>query len=259
MKRIAAIALVALAMLPAAPARADCTRLGYVTIGECRKKRKKKPQPPAQDLQRAPAAEQRLLEEVNEERRQRGLRLLVLDPNAREVARQHSRRMARRGREFHNEDLDSPETRQKLGYPRSIGENVGYGPGAGSVHEAFMGSDAHRANILGDYDRVGIGVIVDGRTYWITEVFTEGAADGGGNAILADGPGPRPRRAGRPAPVPAILETVSGGGTPVATEPLAPAPLPWGAMLGIVGASTLPGALRRSIRRRGRQAKRSSA
>jgi hypothetical protein len=41
-----------------------------------------------------------------------------------------------------------------------------------------MGSSAHRGNILGDYNYVGVGVTQDAEaTLWVTVVFMKGAAD----------------------------------------------------------------------------------
>jgi len=53
-----------------------------------------------------------------------------------------------------------------------VGENVGYGPDALTVHVAFMNSPAHRANILDrDYTEVGVGAVVVGDRVWVAEVF----------------------------------------------------------------------------------------
>ena len=55
---------------------------------------------------------------------------------------------------------------------RRVGENVGEGPDAITVHRAFMGSPAHRANILSrSYTRVGVGAVVRGDRIWVAEVF----------------------------------------------------------------------------------------
>lgn len=53
----------------------------------------------------------------------------------------------------------------------SIGENVGKGPSVQAVHDAFMASSTHKANILGRYQRVGTGVVHEGDLYWVTEIF----------------------------------------------------------------------------------------
>lgn len=63
-----------------------------------------------------------------------------------------------------------------------MAENVGYATWPGGsmtvvvphLHQAFMDSPGHRANILGDYNQVGIGVVVDGDTTWVTVNFLQG-------------------------------------------------------------------------------------
>jgi hypothetical protein len=53
-----------------------------------------------------------------------------------------------------------------------LGENVGVGTSISTLHTAFMASPGHRANILGDYDYVGIAVVEERSTkLWITVVF----------------------------------------------------------------------------------------
>jgi uncharacterized protein YkwD len=83
------------------------------------------------------------------------------------VAREQANRMADRNTLYHNPSLTSD-----VPHWRWVGENVGYGPDAMTIHVAFMQSQAHRANILDrDYTQVGIGAVVrDGRV-WVAEVF----------------------------------------------------------------------------------------
>ncbi len=54
-------------------------------------------------------------------------------------------------------------------------ENVGYAWGPGEVHEAFMLSVGHRANLLADdVERGAVGVAVDPRdlsAFYVTEFF----------------------------------------------------------------------------------------
>ena len=53
------------------------------------------------------------------------------------------------------------------------GENVGKGGSVGSIFNSLAGSSAHKANMLGDYTDVGIGVWVDTNgTLWTVHVFT---------------------------------------------------------------------------------------
>jgi hypothetical protein len=59
----------------------------------------------------------------------------------------------------------------------SAGENVGHGGTVQSLHDAFMNSPGHFANIVGDYNRLGVGVSndADGRM-WVTFDFLKGPA-----------------------------------------------------------------------------------
>jgi uncharacterized protein YkwD len=50
-------------------------------------------------------------------------------------------------------------------------ENVGVGGTPQSIEAAFMASAPHRANILGAYTHVGVGVVVADGRIWITERF----------------------------------------------------------------------------------------
>jgi uncharacterized protein YkwD len=83
------------------------------------------------------------------------------------VARAQARRMANRAVLYHN-----PHLTTDVHNWRWVGENVGYGSSASTVHRAFMNSAPHKANILDrDYTEIGIGVVVrDGRV-WVAEVF----------------------------------------------------------------------------------------
>jgi uncharacterized protein YkwD len=57
---------------------------------------------------------------------------------------------------------------------RAIGENVGTGGAIESLHEAFVASPGHFANIVGNYNRVGIGVVVRNERVWVTFNFLLG-------------------------------------------------------------------------------------
>ena len=61
-----------------------------------------------------------------------------------------------------------PET---LLFAKAVGENVGEGPTVTDIHNAFMNSPEHKANILDhDFTQVGVGVSVDKNgIIWVTE------------------------------------------------------------------------------------------
>jgi uncharacterized protein YkwD len=104
---------------------------------------------------------------LNYARASRGIPRLATRSSLVNVARAQANRMASRNTLYHNPNLTTDVTNW-----RYVGENVGYGPDALTVHVAFMNSPGHRANILDrDYTEVGIGaVVVDGRV-WVAEVF----------------------------------------------------------------------------------------
>jgi hypothetical protein len=53
-----------------------------------------------------------------------------------------------------------------------LGENVGRGGSVSSLHQAFLDSPGHKANILGDYNYVGIGTDTsDNGVLYVTVVF----------------------------------------------------------------------------------------
>lgn len=151
---------------------------------------------PAHASSRDGTAESLSLQLVNEERQARGLRTLQAHTRMASIARRHSERMAADGELRHNDDLPA-----EVGSFRALGENVGYGQDADSVHAAFMNSSSHRSIILGNrYTHLGVGAIRDGDLVWITQVFYTPERD--------SEPTPRaPRR--RPAPARVERETVT--------------------------------------------------
>lgn len=112
-------------------------------------------------------AEAQFIDLINAERTSRGLGPLRVDPELTAGARRQAAAIRDAGRLFHNPDLGSVTTGWSW-----IGENVGYGQDVSSLHSAFMNSSGHRANILkSGATHVGLGVVVDGATVWVAEVF----------------------------------------------------------------------------------------
>ncbi len=55
---------------------------------------------------------------------------------------------------------------------RVLGENVGWAYSIEQMHDLFMASSAHRANILSTrYNRIGTGVAQVGNRYYVVQVF----------------------------------------------------------------------------------------
>ncbi|HEY5650382.1 MAG TPA: S-layer homology domain-containing protein [Acidimicrobiia bacterium] len=113
------------------------------------------------------SAEAQFIDLINGERTARGLNPLSVDPALTAGARQQAVAIRDAGRLFHNPDLGSVTSGWSW-----IGENVGYGYDVANLHQAFMDSSGHRANILkSGATHIGLGVVVDGSTVWVVEVF----------------------------------------------------------------------------------------
>jgi uncharacterized protein YkwD len=127
------------------------------------------------------AAEQRFGQLINEERAAAGLRMLSFDSQLTNVARQQSAMMASQSTIFHNTQLGQIVT----GPWQLLGENVGMGGTVESLHDAFMSSPHHRENVLGNYDRMGLGVTISGTTIYVTEDFwaTKGLSSTGAPVV----------------------------------------------------------------------------
>jgi uncharacterized protein YkwD len=110
----------------------------------------------------ASADEQQFLAGTNQVRAAAGLPLLEDDPASANIARSWSQYMASTGTLSHNPNLESEIRSQVTTQWTRIGENVGFGPDYASIRNAFLNSPEHKANILGDYNRVGIGTARDG-------------------------------------------------------------------------------------------------
>ena len=54
---------------------------------------------------------------------------------------------------------------------QALAENVGYYSNLGGMHQMFMDSPGHRANILGQYNSVGTGVAHTGGYVYVVHVF----------------------------------------------------------------------------------------
>ena len=123
------------------------------------------------------AEENSFVAKINAERAERSLGGLTVNLQLTGVARAWSDEMARAGRMWHNPQLavqvDGDWTR--------LGENVGYSTSGAAtptelvdrLHTAFMNSPGHRANVLGDFNQVGVGVRITGATMWVTVNFSK--------------------------------------------------------------------------------------
>jgi hypothetical protein len=108
---------------------------------------------------------------LNDERRSNGLAPLLVMSELVAGARSQAQAMAEAGFLFHNPDLGSVLAD---GWAK-LGENVGIGYSAESLHQAFMNSPGHRDNVLDTgYEYVGIGVVLeDDGAIWVAFVFVD--------------------------------------------------------------------------------------
>lgn len=122
--------------------------------------------------QSAASSEDSLLSLINNERARAGVGALALSPGAAAGAEEWSAHMAGSNRLAHNPDLAGSLAAHGIDGWSTAGENVGYGSSIEEVHQRFMASPAHRANILNrSFSQAGVGVVEVGGTTWITIVF----------------------------------------------------------------------------------------
>jgi hypothetical protein len=122
----------------------------------------------------APSDEAEFVTLINQSRAQAGLAPLSSYADLVDDARRHTAQMIGEGTIFHSSssELAAATTGWTL-----IGENVGMGPNPSLLHVAFMNSQGHRENILGPYDRVGVGAERSPEgTLFVTVLFMQSAA-----------------------------------------------------------------------------------
>lgn len=117
-------------------------------------------------------AEGDFLSRINASRSAAGLPPVSMHSDLVPDARSHSAEMMAAGQIYHSSNLAGVASGWE-----ALAENVGAGPSVDSLHSAFMNSAGHRANILGDYNYVGVGVAGEGDVLWVTVIFMrKGAA-----------------------------------------------------------------------------------
>jgi uncharacterized protein YkwD len=117
-------------------------------------------------------AETHFLQLLNAERAAVGAAPLVLDAGLRNDARGWSGVMAAQNRLFHTSTLVEDTARSLPNWQRA-GENVGYGFSVETLHNSFVASRAHYDNIVGDFNRIGIGVVYTPTRTWVTFRFAK--------------------------------------------------------------------------------------
>lgn len=153
------------------------------------------------------AIEWEMVDEINLARTRRGLRPLRVQVDIRAVARAWSQVMSTSDSQYHN-----PLYARQIGDWSLVGENIwgiAYG-GSHVMHEGFMDSPGHRANILSPaFDEVGVGIVFNQSTkkWWTTVNFRARRA---GTRPAAEPARPRPRPVGREFGVVPVRDRIAG-------------------------------------------------
>lgn len=172
------------------------------------------------------ASENELVALTNQSRAAAGRKALKVDSELRSIARWRSKDMIQR--DYFSHDIPGYgrvfDVMSDKGYCYHVaGENIGWNNASDStatqkVHNAFMDSSGHRANILGKaWDVIGIGAYkgANGKKMW-TVIF----ADRCGTVKPKPTAKPKPRATKSPTPKPVVRST------PKPTPKPTPTPIP---------------------------------
>lgn len=185
-------------------------------------------------------SENQLLTLTNQSRAAAGLPALKMDSDLRTLARWRSKDMDDRQYFSHSIPPDGKKVFDYMtaqGYCYKLaGENIGWNRGWGTdeaatsaVHDSFMNSSGHRANILGkSWNHVGIGAwqAADGKKYW--------------TVIFVDKCGAAPAPTATPKPTAAPTATPKPTPAPTATPKATPKPTPKPTATATAKATTRP-------------------
>ncbi len=129
------------------------------------------------------------LAKINASRASAGLAPLAANGSLTSYARTHTAAMMDAGDIFHSSSAQLGAA-GGTGWDR-MGENVGKGQNPSTLHDAFMNSSGHRANILGDYNYVGIGTGTKDGYLYVTVIFMKKGATAAPapTTTVADSPG----------------------------------------------------------------------
>ena len=110
---------------------------------------------------------------VNADRAAHGLPPLAWHSKLGGLAQGWSEHMAATG-SFRHSDLNGTIRSAEFAEFRRLGENIlvgSCGMSAADMERAWMNSPGHRANILGAFNVVGVGVVCSGGKLWATQSF----------------------------------------------------------------------------------------
>lgn len=126
------------------------------------------PGPGTAAAQSEPAAAQEFVQRINQLRASRNLGPLVVDAELTRLADEWTGVMLAQGEIFHAEDLSVGVTSNW----QKLGENVGVGGTVPALHDAFVASPGHLANLVDPaYTRIGVAVRRDGNRIFTTHRF----------------------------------------------------------------------------------------
>jgi uncharacterized protein YkwD len=122
-------------------------------------------------------AEKALFTAVNEARQAQGLPALQWNDALGAAARKHAAVMAQHGEaghQFEGEASLQARVKQEGAHYSWVSENVCAGANTQSIHDEFLNSPKHRANILDtDMNSAGIGVVEHGGRLYAVEDFAQ--------------------------------------------------------------------------------------
>jgi uncharacterized protein YkwD len=129
----------------------------------------------AQSAHSLTVAEQYLLAAANQDRVNQGLKPLHLDPVLTQASALHAREMADHATISH-QFADEPELAERGANAGAhfslISENVGEAPSSVIIHNLWMHSEGHRANLLDpEVDSIGIAIVTRDHELYAVEDF----------------------------------------------------------------------------------------
>ena len=176
----------------------------------------------------SPADEKLLFTLTNQDRASAGLNALVNDPYLHKEAEWRAKDMG--DRDYFSHEIP-PANKMVFSYMQQdgycfkvAGENIGlstYGDDATTrIEAAFMGSAGHRANILGAWQRLGVGAYeaADGRKLYAVLFSMPCGATSTPKPTVKPTPKPTVRPTPNPTPNPTTQPTATPTETPLPTE-----------------------------------------
>jgi len=126
-------------------------------------------------LAKMTSLEDQVVQLINKERKQRGLKPLHFDPELNKWARIKTEDMIKNGYFAHKAPKygKAVEMLRKAGLTfRWVGENLGKTSSVQRAHQGFMNSKVHKATLLNkDFTHAGGGIVYKGATLFITQLF----------------------------------------------------------------------------------------